>query len=163
MAAAQTGDRAIYERLLREVVPFVRAVVHRQQRTPDRVEDVVQDVLLTIHRVRHTYDPARPFTHWLAMIARRRSIDAPRRRHWHEIVEVADGVAYEAFAAGSAKRVIEAFGATEGLSEAIELLKLREMSLAEASAVSGRSLTALKVNVHRAIKTLRDRLRREKE
>jgi RNA polymerase sigma-70 factor (ECF subfamily) len=174
MAAAQTGDRAIYERLLREVVPFVRAVVHRQQRTPDRVEDVVQDVLLTIHRVRHTYDPARPFTHWLAMIARRRSIDAPRRRHWHEIVEVADGVAYEAFADPAAKRVIEAFGATEGLSEAItalsppqreaiELLKLREMSLAEASAVSGRSLTALKVNVHRAIKTLRDRLRREKE
>jgi RNA polymerase sigma-70 factor (ECF subfamily) len=70
--------------------------------------------------------------------------------------------------------VIEAFGATEGLSEAItalsppqreaiELLKLCEMSLAEAFAVSGRSLTALKVNVHRAIKTLRDRLRREKE
>jgi len=175
MAAAQTGDRAIYERLLREVVPFVRAAVHRrQQGTPDRVEDVVQDVLLTIHRVRHTYDPARPFTHWLAMIARRRSIDAPRRRHRHEILEVADGVAYEAFADPAAKRVIEAFGATEGLSEAItalsppqreaiELLKLREMSLAEASAVSGRSLTALKVNVHRAIKTLRDRLRREKE
>ena len=174
MATAQDGDREAYRRLLGEILPFVRAVVHRQQRTPDRVEDVVQDVLLTIHRVRHTYDPARRFTHWLAMIARRRSIDALRRRHRHEIVEVADDAAYETFADPAAKRVIEAFGATEELTEAIvalsppqreaiELLKLREMSLAEASAASGSSVTALKVKVHRDIKTLRERFRREKE
>lgn len=42
--------------------------------------------------------------------------------------------------------------------EAVELLKLREMSLAEASKVSGRSVAALKVNVHRAIKSLRKQM-----
>ena len=174
MATAQDGDREAYRRLLGEIVPFVRAVVARQHRMPDRAEDVVQDVLLTLHRVRHTYDPGRSFKHWLAMIARRRSIDALRRRHRHEIVEVADDAAYETFADPAAKRVIEAFGATEELTEAIvalsppqreaiELLKLREMSLAEASAASGSSVTALKVKVHRDIKTLRERFRREKE
>src|SRR5262245_57557210 len=80
MAAAQGGDRAAYERLLREILPFLRALAARQHRRPDRIEDVVQEALLTVHRVRHTYDPTRPFAPWLAAIARRRSIDALRRR-----------------------------------------------------------------------------------
>jgi RNA polymerase sigma-70 factor (ECF subfamily) len=169
MAAAQDGDRAAYDRLLREIVPYIRAVVVPQHRRPDRVEDVVQDVLLAVHRVRHTYDPARPFRHWLAMIARRRSIDALRRRGRAEAHEVADDTAYETFVDPGANRPTEVYAATEGLGDAIagltppqrqavELLKLRELSLAEASAASGRSIAALKVNVHRAIKSLRKRL-----
>jgi RNA polymerase sigma-70 factor (ECF subfamily) len=39
--------------------------------------------------------------------------------------------------------------------EALESLKLKEMSLAEASAASGQSVAALKVNTHRALKALR--------
>jgi len=170
MAAAQEGDRAGYERLLREILPFIRAVVGRQHRAPDRIEDVVQDVLLTLHRVRHTYDPARPFTHWLATVARRRSIDALRRRGRTDRVEVADPVAYETFADPAANREMEvreraaglggAIAALpEGQREALELLKLREMSLAEAAETSGKSIASLKVSVHRAIKALRAKLK----
>ena len=54
MAAAQDGDRACYERLLREILPLLRSIAGRWHR-PDRAEDVVQDILLTIHRVRHRY------------------------------------------------------------------------------------------------------------
>ncbi len=43
--------------------------------------------------------------------------------------------------------------------EAIELVKLRELSLEEASKQSGKSVAALKVNVHRALKSLRARLK----
>lgn len=39
--------------------------------------------------------------------------------------------------------------------EALELVKLKEMSLVEASAQSGQSIASLKVNVHRAIRKLR--------
>jgi RNA polymerase sigma-70 factor, ECF subfamily len=169
MAAAQDGDRRAYERLLREVAPFVRTIARRRHAAADRAEEVVQDVLLTVHRIRHTYDPSRPLSHWLAMIAQRRSIDALRRRTRRDAVEISDPVAYETFADPAANRSLEVYAATEGLSEAvatlppqqreaIELLKLREMSLAEASARSGRSIAALKVNVHRAIKSLRKRL-----
>jgi RNA polymerase sigma factor (sigma-70 family) len=172
MAAAQAGDRRAYERLLRETVPFIRSVVAHQHRRPDRLEEVVQEVLLAVHRVRHTYDPSRPFRHWLAMIARRRSIDALRRRGRTEANEVSDELAYETFADPAANRELEVSAATEGLGEAIaglsppqreaiELLKLREMSLKEASRASGRSVAALKVNVHRAIKALRQRLQGE--
>lgn len=169
MAAAQDGDRAAYERLLRDIVPFIRAVVVRQNRRPDRLEDVVQDVLLTIHRVRHTYDPTRPFSHWVAAIARRRSIDAVRRRSRVEAAEVSDAQAYETFADPAANRDMErsgqsdALGAAiaglpEGQKEAVRLLKLQEMSLNEASRASGRSIASLKVNMHRALKALRARI-----
>lgn len=171
MAAAQEGDSAAYERLLREAAPFIRAIVARQHRS-DRIEDVVQDVLLTVHRVRHTYDPARPFDTWLATIARRRSIDALRRRGRITAAETNDDVAYETFADPAANKDSERTAQTAGLGEAIaalpegqreaiELLKVREMSLREASQVSGKSIAALKVNVHRAIKTLRGRLKGE--
>src|SRR3546814_10232108 len=42
-----------------------------------------------------------------------------------------------------------------GQREAVTLLKLREMSLKEAAAVTGMSIGALKVAVHRAVRTLR--------
>lgn len=170
MKEAQDGNRAAYDRILREIVPYIAAVVSRQHRAQDRVEEVVQDVLLTVHRVRHTYDPARPFKPWLSMIARRRSIDLLRRRTRRAALEVSDDAAYETFPEPEANRTMEAYATTEGLSEAIgnlpnlqreavELLKLKEMSLLEASALSGRSVAALKVNMHRAIKSLRVRLK----
>lgn len=172
MAKAQDGDRAAYEALLRDIVPFIEALVSHEQRSKDRIDEVAQDVLLTLHRIRHTYDPSRPFKPWLAAIARRRSIDSLRRRGRRASLEVSDDKAYETFADPRANRAMEVYASTEGLNkaiaslppqqrEAVELLKLRELSLAEASHVSGRSVAALKVNVHRAIKALRLRLRRE--
>jgi RNA polymerase sigma factor (sigma-70 family) len=169
MAAAQAGDRAAYERLLRNILPFLRALAARQHRAPDRIEDVIQDVLLTVHRVRHTYDPARPFTHWLAAIARRRSIDMLRRRGRTEASEVSDAKAYETFADPRAKAEVEARDRVavlrpaiarlpQGQREALELVKLRQLSLAEASRASGKSVASLKVNVHRAIRALRTQL-----
>ena len=173
MSAAQAGDRAAYERLLRDILPFIRAIVARQHRTQDRVEDAVQDVLLTLHRVRHTYDPARPFTHWLATLARRRSIDLLRRKSRLAALETADQTAYETFADPGANSEQERrdwsgtlSGALAALPErqrqAVELTKLRELSLAEASAASGMSIGALKTNVHRAIKAMRRRLTGER-
>lgn len=166
MAAAQNGDGAAYARLLREILPFLRVLVRRRCREPDRCEDIVQDVLLTLHRVRHTYDPARPFTPWLAAICDRRSIDALRKRVRMGAHETRDERAYETFADPAANKDLEAGDAAQALAamvaalppaqrEALELVKVKEMSLAEASAVSGQSVGALKVSVHRAIKALR--------
>jgi len=169
MAAAQDGDNAAYARLLREIVTFLRVLARRRCADPDRCEDIVQDVLLTLHRVRHTYDPARPFTPWLAAICQRRSIDALRKRVRQSAHEAQDERAYETFADPQANKDVEAGDATQALQaliadlpagqrEALELIKVKEMSLAEASLVSGQSIGALKVSVHRAIKALRLRV-----
>lgn len=140
-------------------------MARRRSWSEDAIEDVVQDVLLTVHRVRHTYEPGRPVKPWLAAIASRRSIDAMRKRGRVTRQEIHHPGAYETFAdpdannpgAAAAAAAVEPMLAmlTPGQKEALELVKLREMSLVEASAASGQSIASLKVNIHRAMKKLR--------
>lgn len=122
-------------------------------------------MLLTVHRVRHTYEPGRPVKPWLAAIVVRRSIDAMRKHGRISAREVHKEIAYETYSdpnanqegaghyAGELARMTSAL--SPGQKEALELVKLNEMSLDEASAASGQSVASLKVNIHRAIKKLR--------
>ncbi|WP_316175834.1 sigma-70 family RNA polymerase sigma factor [Bradyrhizobium sp. SZCCHNRI1073] len=163
MAHAQEGDRVAYQRLLQQITPYLRSLAARHCRQRSDIEDAVQDVLLTIHSIRHTYDPTRPFAPWLVTITNRRLIDRVRRqsRQWrretvlspeHEIAaEPETGVE-----AAPDRRELEL--AIDNLppaqQQAVRLLKLRELSLKEASAATGMSTTSLKVNMHRALKSL---------
>jgi len=166
MRAAQEGDRRAYERLLREIMPFVRSLSRRRCHNPSDVEEAVQDTLLTVHRVRHTYDPDRPFAAWLAAIGARRAIDVMRRRQRVSKYETADPDLVETFSDAAANNDLKAMHSAEAVTnllrqlparqrEAIEKLKLQEMRLAQAAQASGQSVGALKVNAHRALKALR--------
>jgi RNA polymerase sigma-70 factor (ECF subfamily) len=168
MAAAQAGDRAAYEALLGDCVPLNRAVAQRRGMAADCVEDVVQDVLLTIHRARQTYDPNRSFTAWLRTIADRRAVDLLRRIGRQHAREVHAPLDFESFAderAGPADagpsaggRVGEAVASLpERQREAARLLVLEEQSLSEAAIATRRSKGSLKVNLYRALKALRGR------
>jgi RNA polymerase sigma-70 factor (ECF subfamily) len=174
MQAAQEGDAVAYQRLLRECVPVIARLVRALGLPPDRVEDVVQDTLLTIHRARATYDPARPFLPWLRAIARRRAIDAARLTGRQSAREVHDPDAYESHASSGdaapeaieqqdrARLVGKAVAALPaGQRQAVEHLALADRSLDEAAALTGRSKGALKVNLHRALKALRTRFGEE--
>jgi RNA polymerase sigma factor (sigma-70 family) len=169
MAAAQAGDKVAYGRLLRECTPLIRRVVHRGMQ-PDRVDDVVQDVLLTIHRARQTYDPTRSFSAWVVTIAQRRAIDLLRHRGRHDRREVHAPIDYENYAGEDADydrevtleqrgKVLQSALSSlpPGQRQAIEALALRQLSLDEAAGVTGKSKGALKVNMHRALKSLRER------
>ena len=80
MARAQQGDHDAYVTLLRAITPQVRQRVRRRRAFlgENDVEDVVQEVLLSIHVARATYDPRRPFMPWIAAIVRHRLADAAR-------------------------------------------------------------------------------------
>src|SRR5579871_2899818 len=81
MRAAQAGDTDAYGELLNAITPLLRRLVRRRRTFlgADEVEDLVQDILLSVHSVRATYDSARPFTPWLLTIARNRLADSARR------------------------------------------------------------------------------------
>ena len=79
MERAQGGDTVAYRRLLEEIAPYVRSLAAKRCREPDEVEEIVQDTLLTIHAIRQTYDPVRPFGPWLVAITKRRMADRLRR------------------------------------------------------------------------------------
>lgn len=165
MAYAQAGDQEAYRRLLREIAPYVRSLVVKSQRASADIEDTVQDVLLTVHAVRHTYDPARPFGPWLVAIAKRRITDRMRRQGRTTARETPLADDDETFAAPETN--YDERAATEHAlhtaierlpqrqRDAIRLLKLQQMSLRQAAQTTGMSVAALKVATHRAMKSLR--------
>jgi RNA polymerase sigma-70 factor (ECF subfamily) len=168
MRAAQRGDAASYIGLLRALTPRIRQIVTRQRGFAGtaEVEDLVQDVLLSLHTVRGTYDPSRPFVPWFLAIVRNRLVDGARRyarTSGREVQIDEDDVTFsepttnddidefdDAEALRAAVRALPA-----GQRQAIELLKFKELSLKEAAAISGSSVGALKVATHRALATLR--------
>jgi RNA polymerase sigma factor (sigma-70 family) len=165
MAHAQRGDQDAYRRLLQEIAPYIRSLVVKSQRDPADIEDAVQEVLLTVHAVRHTYDPTRPFGPWLVAITNRRITDRLRRHGRTSARETPWTDEHETFAgretnydekASADRTLLEAIERLpQGQREAIRLLKLKEMSLKEAASATGMSVAALKVATHRAMKSLR--------
>ena len=168
MAAAQAGDTRAYDRLLRAALPLLRAIARRRIANPAEAEDAVQDALLTIHALRHTYEPGRPIRPWLVAICDRRAIDRLRRHGRRGGREVPIDDFSETLAEPGANQG-EARVASAELRAAVAelppaqrtalgLAKLEDLPLAEASARSGMSVGALKVATHRALKALRKRL-----
>ncbi len=164
MAHAQDGDRSAYQRLLREITPYLRSLAARRHRDPSDIEDAVQDILLTVHAIRHTFDPTRPFGPWLVTIANRRFIDRLRRQGRRRDRETPLTPEHETFSEPRANleerpdrhELEQAIDELPPMQrKAVQLLKLNEMSLKEASSASGMSVASLKVNVHRAVKNLR--------
>jgi RNA polymerase sigma factor (sigma-70 family) len=174
MRAAQAGDAQAYVLLLKEITPRLRQIVRAQRRflKIEDIEDLVQDILLSLHAVRATYDPRRPFMPWLMAIIRHRLADAARRhtrRAAHEVqvenvpVTFSDeGANIGSGEYGDPEALRQAIGELPaGQRHAVEMLKLREMSLKEAAAASGTTTGALKVSVHRAMTALRKALSKE--
>ena len=168
MRLAQSGDRNAYDRLLRECADITRRVLkrHHPYLPQADAEDLVQDILLSVHTVRATYDSNRPFLPWLLAITRNRTADMARRYARRSAREVAVEKYPETFDLAETNNADEVYGDPEALRQAlnrlpkgqkvaIELLKLREMSLKEASKTSGMSVGALKVATHRATRALR--------
>ena len=168
MKAAQDGDEAAYARLLRALVPFIRSAARGQGSPVDHLDDVVQDVLLTIHRVRHTYDPDRPLTAWARAITQRRAIDLMRRSTRRGMTEIHAPLAYEAVHDPAPSPADAAFHGADrgalhlaiaklpdGQRDAVQRLALAEQSLDEASRETGKTKVSLKVALHRGLKSLR--------
>jgi len=171
MAAAQAGDARAYDMLLRDCLPFLRAIARRRIADHAEAEDAVQDTLLTIHSMRHAYDPTRPLRPWIAAIAERRCVDRLRRRgrtagretpieDFHETLAAPRGEDGESRVAARQLRAAVA-DLPESQRTALRLAKLEDLPLAEAASRSGLSVGALKVATHRALRSLRKRLRAE--
>jgi RNA polymerase sigma-70 factor (ECF subfamily) len=172
LTSAQDGDGKAYAQLLSELLPMLRRIVtHKWPSAPD-IEDIVQEVLVSLHTARHTYDPNRPFMPWFMTITTRRIVDAARRRYAINANETTVDVFPETFSGDQMKTKQEKSEDQEALRkvmltlpdgqrEAIELLKIQGLSLQEASQFTGKSVASLKVAVHRAIRAMREALERK--
>lgn len=164
MIASQSGDQASHRNLLSRLSGYLRAYfrirLSRAGRTAEEAEDLVQETLLAIHTRRHTYDPAELLTPWVYAIARYKLIDYLRRsRAWASEVPIEE--AWEVTAAddrSASESSIDLGKLLAKLPEkarmSIQSVKIEGLSIAEAADRCGISESAVKINIHRGLKTL---------
>jgi RNA polymerase sigma factor (sigma-70 family) len=172
MRAAQGGDTAAYRNLLVTIQPRIRAIVLGKIREEAAAEDVVQNTLLSIHRGRSTYRPERPFGPWMRAIVRNSIVDHFRdrkRRGDREVELVAEDWPDESPSAeAGSDRLAPELGAAlaalpESQREAVRLIQMEGLSVAEAALRVGISPGALKVRAHRGYRAMRQALEGARE
>ncbi len=159
---AQAGDEAAYREALRRIAQRLRSYLRRRmQSLPDDLEDLVQETLLALHLQRGTYDPALPVSAWVLAIARHKLVDLWRRRGRQEalhdpIDDVDEGLLARGDPEPGAARDLAVLLSelSPAQRDAIQLTKIEGLSVAEASARTGASESAIKVQVHRGLKKL---------
>lgn len=132
----------------------------------DGIEDLVQETLLAVHAKRATHDPSLPVSNWVHAIAGYKLADYWRRHgrsaRLHDPLDDLDERSHPVTQAQEpARRDVDVLLATLPAPQrtAIAMLKLEGLSVAEASARSGVSPSALKVQVHRGLRRLAELVR----
>lgn len=167
MLAGLAGDAAAYRRLLTALSGHLRAYFSRRV-GPALAEDLVQETLIAMHTKRATYMPSQPLTAWVHGIARYKLIDEYRRSKRRATVpldETAELFAADEAESAGARRDVEKLLAKlpEGKRALVRAVKLDGDSIAETAAASGLSEGAVKVAVHRAVKSLNDEVRGDED
>ncbi len=162
------GDDAAFAELYDLLAPGLLRYLTRQTRNEARAEDLVQQTLLRIHRARGRFLPGAAVFPWALAIARRLLIDDLRSRKgdrgarsledepYLDPPDPAPSAADLVVARQLAARIqgeLAKLPVPQG--EAFELLKEDGLSLAEAAAVLGTTVTAVKLRAHRAYLALR--------
>jgi RNA polymerase sigma-70 factor (ECF subfamily) len=166
MALYAAGAQDAFTEVYAFVAPRLTAYLRRRMRDQARVADVVQQTFLHVHRARRTFIPGAEVLPWAFAIARRQLVDAYRSAEREELpahdpdapaMLVSPPMGDEMLAAKEAARRFER--ALEGLSQpqrdAFALVKGDGLSLIEAAAVLGTTVTGVKLRTHRAYSALR--------
>ena len=163
---AQKGDADAYRALLTEIVPFLRRVLGKGLARPDDADDIVQEILISIHKALATYSPERPFMPWLMAIANYRHTDYLRQHYAArkdvtvnvDAIELPDDVTNTAHSAEYRDVETALQSLPNKQREVFELVKLDGYTAKEVSDKTGMSVSAVKVSVHRTMAKLKEKL-----
>lgn len=168
MVKTQAGDQKAYRQLLKEITPLLKSFLWNRVFNKDNIDDVLQDILVGLHKARHTYRPDQPFENWMYGIARHKLIDAIRKQTRRddrefstdkfEVLNVTD-------VASKSKDTAE--DVSNDLQKALKTLPQRQQDLVVRTKIEGHSIidvakefgmseSAVKVSVHRSLKKLQD-------
>lgn len=154
--AARAGDREAFTRLYDSYAPLVHGVL--LARVPyGEVSDLVQDVFLAAFRKLGHLRDAERFGPWVAMIARNRAADFYRRARDTE--ELHEGLSRGAGRPAEAAEALEIIrNLPEAYRETLVLRLVEGMTGPEIAARTGLRPASVRVNLHRGMKLLRERL-----
>ncbi len=166
-ALAQGGDKRAYSELLSTIVPFIKARISPQLANPDWVDDITQDVLISVHKSLHSYSPDRPFTPWLMAVVQFRKTDFLRKHYKsrdlkqasHENAEIFSKNVTNSAHTGELKDIEAALESLpENQQKIFKMMKVEGYSAKEVAKEMDMSVSAVKVSAHRTTHKLKDML-----
>lgn len=154
--AARGGNRDAFGALYRRYARMVHGVLLARVPRP-HVDDLVQDVFLQALARMHTLRDPAAFAGWLATIARNRAVDHLRTSR--DMVEVPEDLEAPERADGETFRVLALLRALpEAYRETLVLRLVEGMTGPEIAARTGLTEGSVRVNLHRGIRLLREKL-----
>lgn len=164
---AQGGDKRAYAQLLNELVPFIKGRITGGLANSDWVDDVTQDVLISVHKSLNTYSVDRPFKPWLSAIIQFRRTDFLRKHYKSKKIKESSAENTEIFeqhvtSVGHAGELKDIEGAIATLPEKQQkiftMMKVEGYSAKEVAAEMDMSVSAVKVSAHRTAAKLKEML-----
>lgn len=167
LAVRDQRDKVAFGRLFDHFAPRLKGVICRSGLLPAQAEDIVQDVMLTVWRKAHMFDPGRAqVSAWIYQIARNRQIDILRKEKRpvpEELKPVED-------TEDDASQVVALEQETQALRAALKTLKpaqremverayLGELTHAEIKAETGLPLGTIKSRIRLGLEKLRHELK----
>lgn len=163
LVKARAGDSRAYEQFLQGITPMIRMAISASL-NPSQRDDVIQEILLSVHRALPTYDAKRPLKPWLNAIINYRKMDYLRGLYARKPEYAADVehdfasvLVTENASAGEMKDIHRGL---EKLSpkqrKVIELLRIRGHSVDETAQIMRITPADVKVSAHRAAIKLKE-------
>ena len=159
MMLYQRGDATAVTALVESLSPQLYRFFASQMGSRTDAEDMLQDVWLRIHRVRHTYRPSEPLLPWVYAIARRVRVDSYRKRQRISSRETSTDVLPELPAHERVTSSLPQFeelvaSLPESQREVLNMLKVNGLSIEEVARATSSTVGAVKQKAHRAYERL---------
>jgi len=166
-AQAQSGDQKAYRQLLNDITPYIQGSVYNSLANPDWVDDLTQNILLSVHKALATYSSERPFKPWLSAIINFRRTDFLRahyNRRGNKAVSfdetfMENKIVTNSPHAGEYKDIERALAMlSKKQRKVFTLIKLEGYTAKEVAKKTGLTVSAVKVSAHRSTIKLKELL-----
>lgn len=156
VTAALEGDRDGFGQLYSRYAALVHGIL--LARVPRaEVDDLVQDIFLQAFKKLNTLRDRAAFGPWIAMIARNRAVDFHRRSR--DTVEITDEVRGSNTSDARANEILELIrNLPDAYRETLVLRLVEGMTGPEIASRTGLTPASVRVNLHRGMKLLREKL-----
>lgn len=155
MNKAQNGDEASYAELLQGLSSFLKNYLRKRIFVQNEIEEVVQEILMAVHKSLHTYDVEKSFMGWFLAIAEYKIVDYIRSIKKHSKNLDLDAISdFLALTNSNLDLKIDIEKAMDSLNvkekNVLVLLKIEGQSINEVAKQMNLSEANVKVIAHRA-------------
>jgi len=163
MIKSQKGDNEAYRKLLNHCSKLAAKYVYSRINDKSNIDDVIQEILVSIHKSKHTFNPEKEFLPWFYAISNFRLNDYLKKIYSNKEInnfdEVFSNFLFEETKYDEVEKQQLIKKALEILNDKqkqiVELLYLEGFSAKEVSNKMKISVSDVKVSAHRALNEIK--------